>query len=236
MENILSKRLKEERLAKGYTQQQLADLMNEENELDKKISRISITRYENGTRTPDSNTLYLLAYILGVDSAYLLGKSDKKHIEVINEELLDFSRDINLIISNDNKETNNDIWSILSDISALIKCGIKTDKLHIIKKNINLLSANIHYSINTNNPQLLDSLEKKLLENLRFYMKKNEEQLEKTLKEKRIKRHKEYLLETSQYINRFGTNFLDKDSLDFLKSCCVDIDEEDIPDNIRDLL
>ena len=62
MENILSKRLKEERLAKGYTQQQLADLINEENELDKKISRISITRYENGTRTPDSNTLYLLAY------------------------------------------------------------------------------------------------------------------------------------------------------------------------------
>ena len=64
---IFSQRLKELRLEKGMTQQQVASLLN--------IKQQSYTRYENGTGEPSLNTVIKLAQIFGVSSDYLLGIS-----------------------------------------------------------------------------------------------------------------------------------------------------------------
>ena len=65
---IFATRLKELRLEKGYTQQQLAELLN--------IRQQSYIRYEYGTGEPSLDTLVKIAAILGVSCDYLLGTID----------------------------------------------------------------------------------------------------------------------------------------------------------------
>lgn len=73
MKSIFSERLKNERINKGLTQQQLADLTNNKlltcfesnilvnekikNISDCKVSRVSISRYETGSREPEIDIL-----------------------------------------------------------------------------------------------------------------------------------------------------------------------------------
>lgn len=59
--------LKELRKGKGYTQVELAKEM--------KISKSSISMYENGNREPDFETLEYFADYFNVDMDFLLGKS-----------------------------------------------------------------------------------------------------------------------------------------------------------------
>lgn len=64
-----AQRLKELRLEKGMTQQQIASLLN--------IKQQSYTRYEYGTGEPSLQTLIKLAEIFEVSTDYLLGISDQ---------------------------------------------------------------------------------------------------------------------------------------------------------------
>ena len=62
---LFSKRLKELRKKKGFTQEQLGKMIG--------VTKVSICCYENGTRTPTLDTLIDLANCLGVELPYLLG-------------------------------------------------------------------------------------------------------------------------------------------------------------------
>ncbi|MCC0671629.1 helix-turn-helix domain-containing protein [Clostridioides sp. ES-S-0145-01] len=67
LNTILSKNLKDLRTKKGLTQEQVAkDLM---------ITKVSIGRYENGTREPKIETLESLSNYYNVSVDYLLGKT-----------------------------------------------------------------------------------------------------------------------------------------------------------------
>lgn len=65
---ILGFRIKELRKKHGLTQQELGDLV--------KVTKVSICCYENGTRTPNLDTLLDLADVLGVDLNYLVGRDN----------------------------------------------------------------------------------------------------------------------------------------------------------------
>ena len=65
---IFSKRLKELRRAAGYTQQQVAEMLN--------IRQQSYTRYENNIGEPNLSTVVSISKIFDVSSDYMLGISD----------------------------------------------------------------------------------------------------------------------------------------------------------------
>lgn len=60
--------LKKIREEKNLTQQALADMLN--------IQRPTYSRYENGDREPDFDTILKMSEILEVSTDYLLGKTD----------------------------------------------------------------------------------------------------------------------------------------------------------------
>lgn len=62
---ILSKRLAAARIKCNYTQEEIADYLQ--------CSRVTITNYECGRRSPDYNSLVMLAKKYGVTTDYLLG-------------------------------------------------------------------------------------------------------------------------------------------------------------------
>jgi transcriptional regulator with XRE-family HTH domain len=64
----IGERLKKAREAKGLTQSQLAKMLN--------VSDVTISRYENNTRSPDADMLRRLADILSVSADYLIGRTD----------------------------------------------------------------------------------------------------------------------------------------------------------------
>jgi len=70
--------LKNIRIAKGLTQQQLADATC--------IDRALIARYENGTRKPPIEKLQLLADHLGVSVDCLLGREEEKKETLIETD------------------------------------------------------------------------------------------------------------------------------------------------------
>ena len=65
---MFGKRLREVRMLRHFTQQQLADLLN--------IALRSYQKYEQGEREPSYNTLIRVADILDVSVDYLLGRDD----------------------------------------------------------------------------------------------------------------------------------------------------------------
>ena len=71
-------RIKNERLKRGMSQQQLGDLLE--------VTKVSICGYENGTRTPSLETFDLLADIFGTTTDYLLGRE----VPVVSDETNEF--------------------------------------------------------------------------------------------------------------------------------------------------
>lgn len=67
----LKDRLKELRQEKRLIQDELAKKLN--------ISRNTITRYENGTRQPNINTVKKIAELFDISTDYLLGISDRRY-------------------------------------------------------------------------------------------------------------------------------------------------------------
>ena len=64
---VFGKRLREVRLERGITQEQLAEMAD--------ISRVMIGRYETTDQLPALDTLVRLADALGVSTDYLLGRT-----------------------------------------------------------------------------------------------------------------------------------------------------------------
>ncbi|WP_031405327.1 helix-turn-helix domain-containing protein [Geobacillus vulcani] len=75
-------RLRMLRKAKGLTQEELGRRVN--------VTKVSISGYENGNRTPDMDTLKALADVLGVSVDYLLGRnniqSDDTNLPALTEK------------------------------------------------------------------------------------------------------------------------------------------------------
>ena len=67
MENKRQNNIRQLRLEKKYTTEELANLCN--------IGRTSISQYENGKRTPSNATQEALADIFNVDIDYLMGRT-----------------------------------------------------------------------------------------------------------------------------------------------------------------
>ncbi len=61
-------RLKQLRKERQLTQTELGDKIN--------VTKVSISGYENGNRSPDTDTLQRLADFFGVSTDYLLGRTD----------------------------------------------------------------------------------------------------------------------------------------------------------------
>ena len=71
---IIGSRIKEERIKRGLSQQQLGDLLD--------VTKVSVCGYETGTRTPTMETFMKLIEVLDMSPDYLLGRD----INVISEE------------------------------------------------------------------------------------------------------------------------------------------------------
>lgn len=79
-------RLKKLRLEHKMTQEQLGKRIN--------VTKVSISGYENGNRTPDLETLQKIADCFDVTTDYLLGRVDHPNkTENINEESLEVTDD-----------------------------------------------------------------------------------------------------------------------------------------------
>lgn len=69
MQETLSERLFRLRNEKNLTQEQAAEAVG--------ISRVALTRYENGQRMPKMNIVDSLAKVYGVSVDYLMGREEK---------------------------------------------------------------------------------------------------------------------------------------------------------------
>ncbi len=69
----LGDRIREQRIKKGFTQKQLAELIGAKHN--------SVSDWENNKNKPDSNTIKLLMKALDVDANSLLGYNDKETIK-----------------------------------------------------------------------------------------------------------------------------------------------------------
>lgn len=86
IENIFGERIKQLRKNKGYTQQQLADLLG--------VSASAIGMYEQGRREPDNATLSKLCTALDTTTDYLIGLSsvDNDISQDVNDVIDDFTK------------------------------------------------------------------------------------------------------------------------------------------------
>lgn len=74
---IIGKRLKEARINKNMSQEELGNLLG--------VSKVSICGYEKGTRTPTMENFLDLIEILGLEPDYVLGR-DKNVVSESNSE------------------------------------------------------------------------------------------------------------------------------------------------------
>lgn len=67
-----AKRLKYQRLKRGYNQQQIAKVM--------KVSQVSVSNWERGVKEPNFSKLIQLSKLFGQTTDYMLGVSDKEGV------------------------------------------------------------------------------------------------------------------------------------------------------------
>jgi transcriptional regulator with XRE-family HTH domain len=77
---ILGKRLKEARIKAGYTQIEASKKLG--------ISNGTLSGYERNYRDPDTETLNEMAKLYNVNVDYLLGNTDKPHLETREERAI----------------------------------------------------------------------------------------------------------------------------------------------------
>ncbi|WLR54318.1 helix-turn-helix transcriptional regulator [Mesobacillus subterraneus] len=70
-------RLRKLRKDNRLTQEELGSKIN--------VTKVSISGYENGNRTPDTDTLQKIADLFDVSTDYLLGRSDTTNVSVAGE-------------------------------------------------------------------------------------------------------------------------------------------------------
>ncbi|HHT7238218.1 MULTISPECIES: helix-turn-helix domain-containing protein [Bacillus cereus group] len=71
-------RLKQIRLEHKLTQEQLGEKIN--------VTKVSVSGYENGNRTPDTDTLQKLADSFDISVDYLLGRTNKRSLNNTPDE------------------------------------------------------------------------------------------------------------------------------------------------------
>ncbi|MBS6024987.1 MAG: helix-turn-helix domain-containing protein [Paeniclostridium sp.] len=86
----LASRLKFLRKEKGYTLEQMANDLN--------TTKVTLSRYENGTREPKSETLNQLSDYFNVSIDYLFGKTDERTAPT-KSEIIDVKKAIDEIKS-----------------------------------------------------------------------------------------------------------------------------------------
>lgn len=102
---LIGKRIKDMRLEKGMSQQELGDLIG--------VTKVSVCGYENGTRTPSLETFCILADIFETTTDYLLGRE----VPVVNGDTGEFVASV----SKDDIEIINEIRHYPILYSKLIK-------------------------------------------------------------------------------------------------------------------
>ena len=92
---IIGSRIKEERIKKNLSQQQLGDLLG--------VTKVSVCGYENGTRTPTIETFLKIIDILELSPDYILGRDvdvvceeEEKYTKKLSKEDLDIISEIKL--------------------------------------------------------------------------------------------------------------------------------------------
>ncbi|AZV58949.1 helix-turn-helix transcriptional regulator [Clostridium sp. AWRP] len=121
--NIIGKRIKELREINKLTQSQLAQKIG--------LSRFAITKYERGERTPDSCIILELSMLFGVDTDYMLGKTNFK-----NFEEMELSELKNLLYDSCKSKniSQTGIVSYLSETIYMTLCdSIRNDKYDMLK-------------------------------------------------------------------------------------------------------
>lgn len=98
----LGRRLKELRVEKNLTQQQMADRLG--------VSRMAYRYYENAERTPDIEFLDNLHRLTGFTMEYLLGKTDNR-----SPETLGYDKTIRLKAEAVNRLSGTPFWGYLLD-------------------------------------------------------------------------------------------------------------------------
>lgn len=90
---VIGSRIKEERIKRKMSQQQLGDLLG--------VTKVSVCGYESGTRTPTMETFLKLIDVLNLTPDYLLGRdvnvvceSEEPYIKKISKEDLDIIKEI----------------------------------------------------------------------------------------------------------------------------------------------
>ena len=90
---LLGRRIKDLRKSHGLTQEELGKKIN--------VTKVSISCYENETRTPSLETLLELSEIFGVDLNYLFGRdkfvvkdSDTEYGLYMAEEEIEFMKEL----------------------------------------------------------------------------------------------------------------------------------------------
>ena len=114
---LIGKRIKDMRLEKGMSQQELGDMIG--------VTKVSICGYENGTRTPSLETFCILADIFETTTDFLLGRE----VPIVNEETGKYVASV----SKDDIEIINEIRHYPNLYAKLIK-DVKRYVSLIVKK------------------------------------------------------------------------------------------------------
>ena len=115
---LIGKRIKDMRLEKGLSQQELGDLLG--------VTKVSVCGYENGTRTPSLETFNLLADVFNTTTDYLLGRE----IIVYNEQETEYLGNI----SKDDIEIINELKTIPKLYEKIVRDSKRY--IHLIQKKI----------------------------------------------------------------------------------------------------
>lgn len=104
---ILERRIKELRLNKKLSQQELGNIIG--------VSKVSISGYENGTRTPNLDKLIELANYFKVSVDYLIGR-DKKAYNEMDNKFVGYISEEDIELINELKHYPNLYNNIIKDI------------------------------------------------------------------------------------------------------------------------
>ncbi|HFF3186826.1 MULTISPECIES: helix-turn-helix domain-containing protein [Bacillus] len=85
---MFNERLKQLRIEKNLTQQELAELTN--------LTKASISRFEGNKKTPSRESVTKLSKVLNVTTDYLLGLSDDPHLS--SEQYSDLRKKFDVLL------------------------------------------------------------------------------------------------------------------------------------------
>ncbi len=114
---IIGIRIKEQRKAKGITQDELAKQLREKYGL--KTTRPMVGKWEIGYQTPEMYTIKCIANILGVTIDYLTGSIPSKTQSIDGNGLSEQDREIISLIANLPEDKRKEAINYIKYISAL---------------------------------------------------------------------------------------------------------------------